>query len=382
MTTNHNINFKNACHVGKIDMACIDRTSVSFGSPDGEFVLSSLIGEGSNGQVFCSRNPRTNEEIAIKVTSYHNKDSYLEIEKLAAVQSRVGHPLLLSHNGWQTDYKNYYLFMEKCQCDMVQLINDKMAAKNSSNSSRSNNRVYNSDSSRNISTLLTNKNSLISNSHSAAGLDLDQCYMYLAQTISVLFECHRKGVFHRDIKPENIMIGMDGRVRLGDFGSALIMEPSANAIAEFSESVFNSGTKLYLAPELLFYYRMMKSGGEPYQQYIYYNPAAADTFALGVTFFIMVFGRRPILNEDGTLSQWEIYEMNRCLEPSLRHLICSMMESDPSRRMTLLECYHHPWMQMQSTFFKTASMNPVVTINSPPGNSSQYAAASFSYYQQ
>lgn len=38
--------------------------------------------------------------------------------------------------------------------------------------------------------------------------------------LSGLAACHALGVAHRDIKPANLLLGVDGRLKLGDFGSA------------------------------------------------------------------------------------------------------------------------------------------------------------------
>ena len=51
--------------------------------------------------------------------------------------------------------------------------------------------------------------------HDAARLGVDIC--------SALCEMHRQNIFHRDIKFENIYIDRDGRFKLGDFGSAVIV---------------------------------------------------------------------------------------------------------------------------------------------------------------
>ena len=49
----------------------------------------------------------------------------------------------------------------------------------------------------------------------AARLGLDIC--------SALREMHRRNIYHRDVKPGNIYVDRDGRFKLGDFGSAVIV---------------------------------------------------------------------------------------------------------------------------------------------------------------
>ncbi len=74
---------------------------------------------------------------------------------------------------------------------------------------------------------------------------------------------HSSGVIHRDIKPSNIIISAKQtggvQVKLTDFGIGQVV--SAEALAEMTQSGFtqtmlssnsaNSGTYIYMAPELL-----------------------------------------------------------------------------------------------------------------------------------
>jgi len=41
---------------------------------------------------------------------------------------------------------------------------------------------------------------------------------YIAQIADALRYCHSKKVIHRDIKPENLLLGLNGEIKIADFG--------------------------------------------------------------------------------------------------------------------------------------------------------------------
>src|SRR5215471_16119503 len=64
------------------------------------------------------------------------------------------------------------------------------------------------------------------------------------QLIAGLAAAHDRGVLHRDVKPANIMLDGHGRVRITDFGLAMIADDETQAAEVF-------GTPAYMAPEQL-----------------------------------------------------------------------------------------------------------------------------------
>ncbi|MDR1613312.1 MAG: serine/threonine protein kinase, partial [Planctomycetota bacterium] len=67
------------------------------------------------------------------------------------------------------------------------------------------------------------------------------------QIIRALEHAARHHVVHRDVKPANIMISRDGRVKLADFGLALV----ADAPGVREATCRAVGTPFYMAPELI-----------------------------------------------------------------------------------------------------------------------------------
>jgi eukaryotic-like serine/threonine-protein kinase len=97
-----------------------------------------------------------------------------------------------------------------------------------------------------------------------------------------LAAAHDRGVLHRDLKPANVMVTVDGRVKVLDFGLAKLAGAPAGSQIETLEKLTREGhivgTPPYMSPEQL-------RGSS--------LDARSDLFSLGVVFYEMATGRRP-----------------------------------------------------------------------------------------
>jgi hypothetical protein len=108
-----------------------------------------------------------------------------------------------------------------------------------------------------------------------AGAPVAESLEWLRQAALGLAAVHRLGVVHRDVKPDNILVGRDGRARLGDFGLARGRDGEDPQVTLPGMLI---GSPAYLAPEAC-------RGEEP-------GPHA-DCYALGVSLWQAATGELP-----------------------------------------------------------------------------------------
>jgi serine/threonine-protein kinase len=88
---------------------------------------------------------------------------------------------------------------------------------------------------------------------------------------------HAQGVVHRDVKPGNVLVAATGAAKLMDFGISKVLEAGREGMTQAK------GTPQYMPPEQIL-------GREV--------DGRTDLYALGITLFEMVTGRRPFVGED------------------------------------------------------------------------------------
>jgi serine/threonine protein kinase len=160
---------------------------------------------------------------------------------------------------------------------------------------------------------------------------IDEMISIARQIVGGLGAAHDAGIVHGDLKPDNIMLGVDGMVKVLDFGLARRLnrvdliptdETGELGVAEGGGGLF--GTPRYLAPE--------QTRGEP-------ATVASDVFALGLVFHEMASGR-PAFG-DGNILQ--VMDMIRNVDPGalaeevgepFAPLLRSVLQPDPDLRET------------------------------------------------
>lgn len=107
-------------------------------------------------------------------------------------------------------------------------------------------------------------------------LSIHEAFWFATKASNHLLKIHKAGVIHRDIKPANIMIGGNKDVTIMDFG--LVRDINERTVT--GNGVF-VGTLPYLAPEVFI------NGGKS-------NSAPCDVYALGISFYEALVGKKPL----------------------------------------------------------------------------------------
>ncbi|MBA2540673.1 MAG: serine/threonine protein kinase [Deltaproteobacteria bacterium] len=234
---------------------------ISTGCELGNYVVGDLLGEGAMGRVYSAWQRELDREVAIKVL-HDRPDARERLLKEAQAMARLDHPNVVGVYDVGTFDDSVYVVMDLVAGDTLRAWAPRRTPS-----------------------------------------EITRVLIDIARGLAAV---HAAGVIHRDVKPDNIILGADGRARLGDFGLArgagtkirgggrvanaisfddtMVATPSGEpAVAALdgrstATGTSVAGTPVYMALEVL-------RGGAA--------TPASDQFAFGVTAYEIIAGQRP-----------------------------------------------------------------------------------------
>ena len=217
---------------------------LSPGTRLGTYEIVGPLGAGGMGEVYRARDLRLRRHVAVKVLPpdvASSPDRRARFEREAHAVAALNHPNIVTLLTAEDNDGVPFLTMELVE-------------------------------GQTLSTLVT-----------PGGLPLSRLLDIAIPLTDALVAAHERGVIHRDLKPGNVMVTREGRVKVLDFGLAMMtasdVSPQEETIAATTESRDAlAGTVPYMAPEQIREERV---------------DARSDLFALGLVLYELATGQRP-----------------------------------------------------------------------------------------
>lgn len=261
-----------------------------------DFEIGKKLGKGKFGKVYCVRDKSTDYICALKVMDKKELIEY-KVEKQfrreVEIQSNLRHPNISRLYGHFHDSNKVYLLIEfVAQGELFKVLrrkgrfNDVRASK------------------------------------------------YIAQMADALAYLHKKHIIHRDIKPENILLGMDGNIKISDFGWS-VHAPS-------SRRTTMCGTLDYLPPE------MVEAKEHDYR---------VDIWSLGILTYEFLVGCPPFEEAGHAATYRRISKVDlripSFVSPDAADIIKRFLQHSPDKRFPLDQVANHPWIVKNKPYWNS-----------------------------
>ena len=230
---------------GKPQLLFIDKggKKVNVGSKLSDFTIVKKLGEGHFGSVNLVTSKITKKLYAmkeIKENRYDSEQQILEIQKEIRLLENLHHPHVITYFTSFRENGNFYIVTE----------------------------YINGGSFEDL---------LKKNISQGKFIEEKTIWDLLVQSLSGLLYLHEnKKIIHRDIKPDNILLDLEGRVKISDFGVSAIKSEEVEEYVKCHDTV--AGPIQFMSPEMCF-------GGS--------YDFKSDIYMLGLTFFFMMSNDLP-----------------------------------------------------------------------------------------